>query len=217
MSLVNTRAEHQTSKSRLLKLDMTLSPQTNTSGPKLRKLRLFVLSTHAVRFILTTMIFMMSFWCTTPRLTTRNLVDKQPRAFKVKEPDCDKPCPLFGWQDSKTIKKTFESTAQCARMPHGTILKKHCKSPFPALNVQRRDEPVATDTVRSDTPAIDGGETSAQTFVGTETLVTDARSMKSEKQFVNALEDDTHERDAMSRLLSDRAQVETKVPVLLVF
>jgi hypothetical protein len=43
-------------------------------------------------------------------------------------------------------------------MPNGTILKKHYKSPFLALNVQRRNEHVATDIVYSDTPAIDGGE-----------------------------------------------------------
>ncbi len=99
-------------------------------------------------------------------------------------------------------------------MPHGTILKKHYKSPYPALNVQRRDEPVATDTVFSDTPSIDGGETCAQIFVGTETLVTDVYGMKSEKQFVNTLEDNIRERGAMSRLLSDRAQVEISARVV---
>ena len=87
------------------------------------------------------------------------------------------------------------------------ILKKHYKSSYPALNVQRRHEPVATDTVFSDRPAIDGGETCAHIFVGTETLVTDVYSMKFEKQFVNTLEDSICKRGAMSRLLSDRAQV----------
>jgi hypothetical protein len=105
-------------------------------------------------------------------------------------------------------------TTQHARMPHGTILKKHYKSPFPALNVQRRDEPVATDAVFSDTPAIDGGETCAQIFVGAETLVTDVCGVKSEKQFVNILEDNIRERGAMSRLLSDRAQVEISTRVI---
>ena len=37
------------------------------------------------------------------------------------------------------------------------ILKKHYKSPFPAMNVTQRDEPVAVDTVYSDTLAIDDG------------------------------------------------------------
>jgi hypothetical protein len=143
-----------------------------------------------------------------------NDTDVRGRVFKVKDPDYDKLRPLFGWMNTKTIKKTFEQTTQYARMPHGTILKKHYKSPFPALNVQRRDEPVATDTVFSDTPAIDGGETCAQIFVGTETLVTDVYGMKTEKQFVNTLEDNIRERGAMSRLLSDRAQVEISARVV---
>jgi hypothetical protein len=115
---------------------------------------------------------------------------------------------------TKTIKKTFEHATQHARMPHGAVLKNHHKSPFPALNVKRRDEPVATDTVFSDTPAIDGGETCAQIFVGAETPVTDVYGMKNEKQFVNTLEDDIRERGAMSRLLSDRAQVEISARVV---
>ncbi len=87
---------------------------------------------------------------------------------------------------TKTIKKTFENATQHARMPHGAILEKHHKSPFLALNVKRGDEPVTTDAVFSDTPAIDGGQTCAQIFVGTETLVTDVYGVKNEKQFVNA-------------------------------
>jgi hypothetical protein len=119
--------------------------------------------------------------------------------------------------NTKTIKKTFEQTTQYARMPHGTILKKHYKSPFPALNVQRRDEPVATDTVYSSTPAIDGGETCAKIFVGTEILVTDVYDMKTEKQFFNTLEDNIHKRGALSRLLSDRAKVEISAHVVGIF
>ena len=38
-------------------------------------------------------------------------------------------------------------------------------SRFPACNVMRRNEPVATDTVFSDTPAGDSGVTAAQIFV----------------------------------------------------
>jgi hypothetical protein len=140
--------------------------------------------------------------------------DAQGRIFKVKDPDYDKLRPLFGWMNTKTIKKTFKQTTQYARMPNGTILKKYYKSPFPALNVQRRDEPVATDTVYSDTPAIDGGETCTQIFVGTETMVTDVYGMKTEKQFVNTLEENIRKRGAMFRLLSDRAQVEISARVV---
>ena len=40
---------------------------------------------------------------------------------------------------------------------------------------------MGTDTVFSDEPAIDGGETCAQIFVGRESLVVDVYGMKTEK------------------------------------
>jgi hypothetical protein len=115
--------------------------------------------------------------------------DTRAHTFKVQTPDYDKLRRLFGWMPTKTVKKTFETTTpQYARMPNSTILKKQYKSPFPespfpALNVKCRadDEPVATDTVFSDTPAIDSGERCAQIFVGTETLVTDVYGITSNK------------------------------------
>ena len=79
---------------------------------------------------------------------------------------------------------------------------------FPALNVHQCQEPVATDTVHSDTPAIDDGSHSAQIFVGANTLVSDCHGMKTDKQFVNMLEDNIRRRGAMDKLLSDRAKVE---------
>ena len=87
-------------------------------------------------------------------------------------------------------------------------LKKAYRSPFPAMNVHRRNEPVATDTVFSDTPAIDNGATSAQIFVGTETTVADVYPMKSGKHFVNTLEDNIRERGAMDTMVSDRGSNE---------
>lgn len=65
-------------------------------------------------------------------------------------------------------------------MPHNTIIKKHYKSPFPALSVKQGDELITMDTVYFDTPTIDGGETCAEIFVGTETLVTDIYALKTE-------------------------------------
>ncbi len=123
-------------------------------------------------------------------------------------PDADKLRPLFGWMPSKTIKKTFEHTTQFARMPAGVHLKQHYRSPNPALNVSRRNESVATDTIFSDVPAINGGETMAQIFVGTDTAVTDVYGMKSKSHFIKTLQDNVRQRGAMHRLLSDRAQEE---------
>jgi hypothetical protein len=88
--------------------------------------------------------------------------DAPSRIFKVQDPDYDKLLPLFGWMNTKTIKKTLEQTThQYTKTPNGTILKKHYKSPFSALNVQRCHERVTRDIVYSDAPDIDGGETCA--------------------------------------------------------
>jgi len=79
------------------------------------------------------------------------------------------------------IKKTFEFSTQYSRIPASTILKKILKSLFPILNVKCRLEPVVTDTVYSDTLAINDSLTSAQIFVSTKTLVTDIYGMKTDK------------------------------------
>ena len=135
-------------------------------------------------------------------------VNEREVKVKPKDPDPETWRPHFGWLPVDVIKRTFAATTRCARAPMSTVLKKHCESPFPALNVPRRDEAVAADTVCSDTPAADDGSTSAQFFVGVDTLVTDVCGMKSDKQFVNTLEDNICDRGAMNKLISDRAQVE---------
>ena len=56
-------------------------------------------------------------------------------------------------------------------------MKRHLKSRNPALNVPRRHEPVATDTIFSDTPAVDSGVKQAQVFVGRDSLVADVYPM----------------------------------------
>ena len=48
----------------------------------------------------------------------------------------------------------------------------------------------------------------AQSFVGKRTLVTDVYPLKSQKQFVNTLEDNIRFRGAMTKLISDYAKVE---------
>lgn len=129
-------------------------------------------------------------------------------AVSTSKRDYEKLRPIFGWLSTLIIEKTFELSTQYGKLPNSTILKKHYKSPNPALNVQRRDEPLATDTIFSDTPAIDNGSTVAQFFVGTKTRVCDVYSMKTSKQFVNTLEDIIIARGAPTRLLSDSATLE---------
>ena len=87
-------------------------------------------------------------------------------------------------------------------------MKKCYKSHFSACNVHRHIELVATATAYSDTPAIDCSVTSAQFFLGTNSLVRDVYPMQSDKQFVNTLQDNICKCGAMTNLLSDRVQVE---------
>jgi hypothetical protein len=124
-------------------------------------------------------------------------------------PNFELPSPLFGWAPANTIKRTLNVTTQYAHGRVSDTLKQHWRSRFPAYNVKRRNEPVATDTVFSDTPAVDSGVNAAQIFVGRESLVVDAYGLKIDKEFVNTLEDNIRERGAMDKLVSYCAKAET--------
>ena len=124
-------------------------------------------------------------------------------------PDYEKFRPYFGWVNVDTVQKTMEQSTQWGvSLPNTFPMKKHLKSRNPALNIPRWHEAVATDTVFSDTPAVDSGVKQAQVFVGRDTLVADAYPMESGKQFVNTLEDNIRRWGAMDKLLSDSAKTE---------
>jgi hypothetical protein len=135
-------------------------------------------------------------------------VEAAPKFVMTSEPDYGQLRPCLGWLSIDAIKKTFKHTIKLACMPMSTILKKRYKSPNSALNVRPHDEPVATDTIYSDTPVIECGITSAQLFVGTKTHTADVYPIKSDKQFVNTLLDNITQRGAPTKLIGDRAQVE---------
>ena len=140
--------------------------------------------------------------------------DGQPLQLQLHE-QCKKPlnyeslCLFFLRAIANIVKRTFNATMQYAHsVSTSTHMKKAFWSPFPALNVHRRQEPVATDTVYSDEPAIDDGSMAAQLFIGRKSLVTDVYGVKTDQQFVSTLEDSIHQRGAMDQLVSDRAQAE---------
>ena len=122
--------------------------------------------------------------------------------------DYNKLKPYFGWVNADTNKKTFENSTQWAVTSTRFPMRKHFKSRFPAFNIEHRNEAVAIDTIFSDTPVIDSGVTMAQIIIGKDSLVSDMYPMHSSKQFVNTLEDNIRLRRAMSKLISDYAQVE---------
>jgi hypothetical protein len=64
--------------------------------------------------------------------------------------------------------------------------------------------------VFSDTPAVYSGVTAAQIFVVLESLVDHVCSLKTDKEFLNTLEDNIRERGAMDKLNSDCAKAEMR-------
>ena len=74
-----------------------------------------------------------------------------------------------------------QSTQWGVSMPNTFRMKKLLESRNPPVNIPRRHEPDAMDTIFSDAPAVDSGVKQAQVFVGRDTLVADAHPMKSGK------------------------------------
>ena len=130
------------------------------------------------------------------------------------EPDWNALCPFFAWTSPSSIKDTFNVTTRHGTAPHTQdYIKKHFKSRNPVFNIPRCSEAVATDTIFSDTPAVDDGSTMAQFFCGCDTLVCDAYGIKSTKQFINTLSDNIRKRGAMDILISDGGKYEISLQV----
>ena len=146
----------------------------------------------------------------------------QPTCFRANQhdvspetPDYEKSRPYFGWVNVDSVQKTMEQSTQWGVCLPGTFpMKKNLKSRNPALNIPRRHEPAATDTIFSETHEVDSDVKQAQVFVGRDTLVVDSYPMKSGKQFVNTLEDNIRRRGAMDKLLSDSAKTEISNKVM---
>ena len=91
-------------------------------------------------------------------------------------------------------------------------MKHHYKTRFPAANIPRWNEDVATDTFFCDTPAHDdgipghGGCTMLQLFTGTTSHLTEAFPMKSEKNIPQALAELLRKHGAPNNLKSDNAK-----------
>ena len=135
---------------------------------------------------------------------TANLHHSSPQ-----EPDWNALHPFFAWTSPSSIKDTFNVTSRHGTAPHTQdYIKKHFKSRNPVFNIPRRSEAVATDTIFSDTPAVDDGSTMAQFFCGHDTLVCDAYGIKSTKQFINTLSDNIGKQGAMDILISDGGKYE---------
>ena len=74
--------------------------------------------------------------------------------IKAKKPDYEALRPYFGWIPAARIRKTLKNTTQWYKAETRFPLQKHYKTRFPAANVDRLNEDVATDTLFSNTPAL---------------------------------------------------------------
>ena len=152
--------------------------------------------------------------CSTIR-ANQHVVRSNQHVVNNDTPDHENFRPYFGWVNVDTVQKTMGTVHPMGSLHTQYIpYEKHLKSRNPALNIPRRHEPVATDPVFSDTPAVDSGVKQAQLFVGRDTLVADAYPMKSRKQFVITLENNIRRRGAMDKLLSDSAKTEISNKVM---
>ena len=118
-----------------------------------------------------------------------------------------------------TVKRTFEATTQLGRMQGNTKhwLRRQIKAPNPALNVPRRNEPVATDTVYGPLghPAVDDGSTHAQFFIGRISGYRTIRTCgRSDKDAWKCIADEIRKHGAMTVLVSDRARAQIGAKVI---
>ena len=130
---------------------------------------------------------------------TANLHQSSPE-----EPDWNTQRPFLAWTSPSSIKDTFNVTTRHGTAPNTQdYIKNQFKPRNPVSSIPRCIEDLATDTIFSDTPAVDDGSTMAQFFCGHDTLVCDAYGIKSTKQFINTLSDNIRKWGAMDTLISD--------------
>ena len=122
--------------------------------------------------------------------------------------------PYFGYVPADRIRNTLKHTTQFARMDTRLPLRKHFKTRFPAANVSRLNEIVATDTFFSDVPAIDdgimghGGSTMLQLYCGCTSHFTAVYPMKTDHEMAHTLEDFIRSHGAPNALFSDNARAQ---------
>jgi hypothetical protein len=135
---------------------------------------------------------------------------------KEKKENYEQYRPYFLHVPVEKICKTFKNTTQHAtNIVSGPKIHQTIQSPYPAYNVRRRNEPVATDTIFAKVPAVDtNGMKMCQIFVWHKSLVIDVFGMHNNAEFVNTLEDVIRKWGAMDKLITDSAKVEISKRVL---
>ena len=137
---------------------------------------------------------------------------RPPRKILPAKPNFESLRPYFGWVSAERVKATLENTTQWFRASCRMPMRRHYKTRFPAANVNRWNEDVATDTLFSDTPAADDGImghagcTMAQLYTGLTSHYTKVYPMASESQIPSTLQDLIRDRGAPNNIKSDCAK-----------
>ena len=144
------------------------------------------------------------------------LANGSPRIHTPSTVDYEQMRPYFAWQTTDVIQATFKNSTQYGWMPtssNGNLFK-HYSSPHPGANVPRIYDDFLTDTICSDTPAIDGGETLSQCFFGNKSKFNHGEKIKTTKYYLKALQDCLRKWGAPDRVLCDHAQYQSSNRVL---
>ena len=120
------------------------------------------------------------------------------------EPDWNSQRPFLAWTSTSSIKDTFNVTTRHETAPNTQdYIKHHFKPRNPVFSIPRCSEDVGTDTIFSETPAVDDGSTMTKFFYGHDTFTCGTYGIKSTKQFINTLSANTRKWGAMITLTSD--------------
>jgi len=111
-------------------------------------------------------------------------------------------------QPNAAISHTFNCTTRFyVTLPSHRHMHDTRRTQFPAANVHRRNEMVATDTIFCDVIAW-GGIKCSQMFVGRKSKYVSHSPCNTDAEFAKTLSDEIRQRGAMDTLISDRAQAE---------
>ena len=130
---------------------------------------------------------------------TANLHQSSPQ-----EPDWNTQRPSLAWTSPSSIKDSFNVTTRHETAPDTQdYIKHHFKPRNPVFSIPRCSEDVGTDTIFSETPAVDDGSTMTKFFYGHDTFACDTYGIKSTKQFISTLSSNTRKWGAMITLTRD--------------
>ena len=142
------------------------------------------------------------------------------KSILPRTPDFELLRPYFGWIPASRIKETIGHTTQFYKAEGRIPMRRHTKARFPGANVARMPETVASDTLFSDTPALDdgitghGGCTMIQIFHGCDSGLTEGFPMDKKSDFPHVFSDFIRLWGAPAHLFTDNALEECSKAVL---